>query len=98
FPRWILDLAKIDIIFNPTTFQWFIDFSRTVVRRRKQSGQKRADFVQLLIDASVDERELGSVSLDSLAASMDKGEFWKQLLFYCNFILKYNFYGILYEK
>lgn len=64
-PRPVLDLLNIRQPFRDDTFDYFVDFARAVVRARKEEmvakvedgSAKRADLVQLLMDATVEENE-----------------------------------------
>ncbi|XP_017461547.1 PREDICTED: cytochrome P450 3A4-like, partial [Rhagoletis zephyria] len=64
-PRPVLDLLNIRQPFKDDTFDYFVDFAQAVVRARKEElvakvedgSAKRADLVQLLMDATVEEDE-----------------------------------------
>ena len=73
-PRKILKFLKIEHFFTPKIFQFFIDLTRHVVDQRK-SGQtsKRNDLVQLLMDASVDQKDLDQMNYDKMIVSDEKG-------------------------
>lgn len=52
-------------------FAFFRQLAKQVVKQRRESSVKRNDFVQLLMDAYVDENELKQTSYDQLTASND---------------------------
>ncbi len=70
-PEWILNLLNVKSFLDPTALQWFIDLSKEMVGKRVSSGQKRADLVQLLLDAKVEEAELKKVNYEQLTADAD---------------------------
>lgn len=70
-PEWILGLLNVQTFIDPTAMQWFSDLAREMVNKRKQSGEKRPDLVQLLLDAKVEESELAKVNFDQLTADAD---------------------------
>src|SRR5690349_7850162 len=72
-PPWFLKLIGFKTIFSPSAFHWFINLTQAIVRRKLQTGLKRNDFVQLLMDTSVDETALGDTNYDGLSADIDKG-------------------------
>ncbi|KAH9394090.1 Cytochrome P450 3A4 [Tyrophagus putrescentiae] len=70
-PEWALNLLNVKSFLDPTALQWFIDLSKEMVGKRVSSGQKRADLVQLLLDAKVEEAELKKVDYEQLTADAD---------------------------
>lgn len=72
-PKWLLKFLDMRMIFDPEAFTWLINLAREMVRQRKVTGLKRNDFVQLLLDAKVDEKELEKTGYDKLTASEEKG-------------------------
>ena len=73
-PSTLLKLLGIDTFFPPKVFQFFIDVSRHIVSQRK-SGQtgKRNDLVQLLMDASIEQKELDQMNYNNMIVDYDKG-------------------------
>lgn len=70
-PEWVLNLLGVKTFLDPTALQWFIDLSKEMVSKRVKSGQKRADLIQLLLDAKVEESELKKVDYEQLTADAD---------------------------
>lgn len=70
-PEWILNLLNVNSFLDPTALQWLIDLSKEIVSKRVRGGQKRADLVQLLLDAKVEEAELKKVDYEQLTADAD---------------------------
>ena len=56
FPKWLNRLIGVKTIVDHKSNDWIIDMTRHVVERRKGSPQKNNDFLQLLIDAEVDDK------------------------------------------
>lgn len=52
-------------------FAFFRELAKQVVKQRRENTVKRNDFVQLLMDAYVDENELKQTSDEQLTASND---------------------------
>ena len=73
-PKRILKFIGIEHFFSPKIFQFFIDLTRHVVAERK-SGQtnKRNDLVQLMMDASVDQKDLDAMNYEKMIVSDEKG-------------------------
>ncbi len=53
-------------------FAFFRQLAKQVVKQRREGNVKRNDFVQLLMDAYVDESELKKTSYETLTASNEK--------------------------
>lgn len=70
-PEWILSLFNVQTFIDPTAMQWFMDLAKEMVNTRKRSGEKRADLVQLLLDAKIEESELKKVNFEQLIADAD---------------------------
>lgn len=52
-------------------FAFFRELAKQVVKQRRESTVKRNDFVQLLMDAYVDENDLKQTSYEQLTATND---------------------------
>ena len=75
FPVPILKLLNIKTFNDPESFEFFINLTKEIVKKRKNENFKRNDLVQLMMDAYVDENELNRVNFDQLTASLDEGNF-----------------------
>lgn len=53
-------------------FDFFRQLAKQVVKQRREGNVKRNDFVQLLMDACVDENDLKKSSYEHLTASNEK--------------------------
>ena len=82
-PRPLANLFGYGTFFDPKAFKYLTDLLRQIVTNRRNSRGKslgsasgRPDLVQLLLDASVDEKEMESVERDGdlqkLTASFDQ--------------------------
>ena len=56
FPRALNKLLDIKTIFDPEANEWLVNLSKHIVERRRKSGEKNNDFLQLLMDASTDDK------------------------------------------
>lgn len=77
-PMWVNKLLGNELFFDMKPFQFFGELSREIVKQRMveaknhRLSQKRADLIQLLMDAFVYEDELMQTgNYDKLAATMD---------------------------
>ena len=78
-PRFMLNLLDIKTFLDPESFNFFIKLTKHIVKERKENPDKYAglqDVVQLMMDASVDEKELSQENnYDNLTVNDDhKGE------------------------
>lgn len=75
-PGWASEALGLTIPFPEDAFNFIKDLTQNIVRTRKAGGSddkvnKRADLVQLLLAAEIDEEELSNVNYDKLVASND---------------------------
>lgn len=71
-PKTMLTLLRLEHPFHDDAFQFFIDLTRHIVKERRQSGVKRNDLVQMMIDASVDTDDL--LNYEKMAVSTDASD------------------------
>ena len=69
FPKSLLRLLNILTLFNPVAFEFMVNITKEIVRQRREQKSTRNDLVQLMMDASVDEKELNRVDFEKLSAS-----------------------------
>src|SRR5699024_10359564 len=77
-PRFLLNLLDIRTFLDPESFNFFIDLTKHIVKDRKENPEKfvgRNDLVQLLLDASVEEKEIAAKNYENLTVDADKGLF-----------------------
>ena len=70
-PRALNNFLNIKTGFDHQAIEWIIDLSKFIIERRRKSGEKRDDFLQLLIDASADDNKMDDNELES--QYIDKG-------------------------
>lgn len=73
-PKWVLRALGWTHAFPGDSFEFMLDLTRNIVRTRKANPEaaKRNDLVQLLLNASVDEKEMTNLDYGKLTASMDE--------------------------
>lgn len=76
-PKSILNLLRLEHPFHDDAFQFFIDLTKHIVKDRRESGVKRNDLLQMMLDASVDTADLHNyekmaVSTDALETQTSK--------------------------
>ena len=57
FPRALNNLLNITTVLDHEANEWIVNLSKHIIERRRKSGEKNNDFLQLLIDASADDSE-----------------------------------------
>lgn len=72
-PSWFLRLMGIETMFPPEPFNFFANLSRHIVKQRKSEHSKpKHDLVQLLIDASVDQKDIENTNYKTMTITEDK--------------------------
>ncbi len=67
-PSWALKFLNIKSLFLEGPFQFFVDVSQHILEQRRSAGSSghRHDLVQLLMDATVDQRDLEQVNYERM--------------------------------
>ena len=55
FPKFLNKLLNIQSMFDPEANEWIVNLAKHIIEKRRQTGEKNNDFVQLLIDAKAED-------------------------------------------
>ena len=70
-PKAVNNFLNIKTVMDHQANEWIINLSKHMIERRRKSGEKRNDFLQLLIDASADDSKTDDNEMES--HYIDKG-------------------------
>ena len=73
FPKFVNKLLGINTIFNAEPNEWILSLSKHLIEKRRQSGEKNNDFLQLLVDAKEDDHKSGDISEGLESQYVNKG-------------------------